>query len=484
MNIIEPILYQCKLNPLTLAIHVPGMKFGSVTYGVLEKHIYSVAGIALKTGVTPGEVVATYIGDTVLNTVVTLGLMHAGAITLALRDPSLVPGITPVAILTDQQSRTRADATVVTVDQSWLEGDAAGRDPARVEADDICRIILTSGSTGVSKGVALSHRAMGGRTWAYSTLRGPRFAHCPRFFCDLGIGTSPGIHYALSVLGRGATIYFLGPEPSDILQTINLHQIQGMGTSPYGLGEFLKFFESDSAFQMNFDHIICQGAALSRELSRRARARLCQNLYSSFGATETSTVAFGPASVIEQTPGAVGYVQPSAVVEAVDSAGKVLPTLQDGSLRIRSRYMASGYLGDPETTGKLFRDGYFYSGDVGHLRPDGMLVVSGREKTALNIGGATINPEQVEEVIESFPEIREAGVFAENNNLGISELYALLVARSPINEEALRVHCAKRLPSSCVPVRFFIVEALPRGAQGKLERHGLRALAAVERSAN
>ena len=171
-------------------------------------------------------------------------------------------------------------------------------------------------------------------------------------FCDLGIGTSPGFRYALSLLSRGGTIYFLGPDPSDILQALDLHKIEG-ATSPYGLGEFLKFFEAASALDTSFDHIICQGALLSRELSRRARARMCQNLYSSYGSTETTTVAFAPASMTEQIPGAVGYVTAGVKVEIVDAEGHVLPPETDGSIRIRSPHMATGYVGDSEATQAL-----------------------------------------------------------------------------------------------------------------------------------
>src|SRR4029077_2863559 len=121
-------------------------------------------------------------------------------------------------------------------------------------------------------------------------------------------------------------------------------------------------------------------------LSRRARARMCQNLYSSYGASETTTVAFGPASVLEKVPGAVGYIEPDVTIEAVDKAGNVLPAMQDGELRIRNNHLAEGYVGDPEATKRHFRDGYFYSGDIGHVRPDGILVITGRAKTALNIG--------------------------------------------------------------------------------------------------
>src|SRR5689334_13902993 len=158
----------------------------------------------------------------------------------------------------------------------------------------------------------------------YMYSRGPRSAHCDRFFCDLGISTSPGFSYMLSLLSRGATVFFLGPDPADILQMLDLYKIRGMATSPYGLGEFLKFFEGDSAFETAFDHIICQGAMLARQLSQRARARMCQNLYSSYGSTETSTVAFGPAFVLEHIPGAVGYVQPGVTIEAVDPSDRIL----------------------------------------------------------------------------------------------------------------------------------------------------------------
>jgi acyl-CoA synthetase (AMP-forming)/AMP-acid ligase II len=271
----------------------------------------------------------------------------------------------------------------------------------------------------------------------------------------------------MSLLSRGGTIYLLGPEPADILQTIDLHHITGMATSPYGLGEFLKFFEADPAFDVTFDHIICQGAMLSRELSQRARARMCQNLYSSYGSTETTTVAFGPASVTERVPGAVGYVQPGVVVEIVDSAGKLLPPLSDGALRIRSDHMASEYVGD-----------------IGHVTPDGLLVITGREKTAINLGGDTVSPEVIESVIVAFPNIAEAGVFASNNDLGIAELFALIVPTGPFDEGALRRHCAERLPPYGVPLRFIVTDALPRGGQGKLERHRLSEFARAVAKSN
>ncbi len=481
MNIVDPILFQCKLNPLAAALCVPGSKYGTISYGLLEKLIYNAAEMALKSGIVRGQLVAIYVNDTVLHTALILGLMHIGAATLSLRDLKAVPGINPEVILTDVPGKFSGSVTVVAVDPSWLEGSGKAVPdvrPLHPGGNETCRIILTSGSTGLAKGVAFSHEGLLARIAHYTYSKGPRFAHCPRFFCDLGIATSPGFRYAMSLLSRGGTIYFLGPDPTDILQTIELDKIQGMATSPYGLGEFLKFFEADPNFEVTFDHIICQGALLSRELSERARARMCQNLYSSYGSTETTTVAFGPASVLEKVPGAVGFIQPGATVEVVDQSGRPLPPLQDGAIRIRTEHMAAGYVGDVEATQTFFRDGFFYSGDIGNITPEGLLVISGRQKTALNIGGDLIHPELVETVIASYEGVREAAVTAQSNELGIDELTALVVTAGALDETALRSYCARRLRPSCVPVNFIVVEALPRAAQGKLDRQRLSEVAA------
>ncbi len=479
MNIVEPILFQCKLNPLATAICVPGAKIESVTYKSLETFIHNVARTALKSGIAPGDIVALGLTDTVLHVACTLGLMHMGAATMSMRGSNIAEATKPDLVLTDAPTKVMTDSTVVAVDHSWLHGDGAAKPvPVNGADQEICRIILTSGSTGEPKGIAFSHQLLAARIAHYTYSKGPRFAHCSRLYCDLGFGTSPGFRYALALLSRGGTIFFLGPEPADILQAISLHKVQGMATSPYSLGEYLRFFEADPDFDVSFDHIICQGGMLSRQLSQRARTRLCQNLYCSYGSTETTTVAFGPASVLERQAGAVGFIQPGVLVEAIDESGKALPPLQDGLLRIRSDNMASGYFRDEELTARFFRDGFFYSGDIGHITPEGILVITGREKTALNVGGDTVSPERVESVIGEFPNIREAAVLLVNDDLGISRLVALIVAETAINEVALREYCAQRLSPSAVPVRIIRTDGLPRGGQGKIDRQRLSDLAA------
>jgi len=280
MNIVEPILFQCKLNPLTPAICAPGSDIGSVSYGTLGSFIHNAAQSALRSGITPGQIVAIFVRDAILHASLSYGLMRMGAVVVSLLSPRVPEAIRADVILTDVPQRFADSATIFAVDHSWMAGNGAPPDYARIcprNGNEPCRIVLTTGTTGEAKCIEYSHKMLAARATYYNYSKGPRFAHCPRYFCDLAIGTTAGFHFATSLLSRGATAYFLGDDPSDILQTFDLHKIQGMATSPYGLGEFLKYFENDSAFEVAFDHIICQGALLSPALSRRARRRMCQN---------------------------------------------------------------------------------------------------------------------------------------------------------------------------------------------------------------
>ncbi len=243
MNIVEPILFQCKLSPLARRSACRDRRLNTVNYGQLGHFIYNVARNALKSGIAPGDIVATYVSDPILHACLILGLMHVGAVSMSLRDPNVVSGISPSLILTDAPGRFSGAGTVLGLDHSWIDGDGRPTEQTQKPVggdDDLCRIILTSGSTGVAKGVAFTHRLLSERIASYAYSKGPRFARSSRLFCDLGISSSPGFRYAMAMLGRGGTVYFLGDDPIDILQTIDLHKIEGMATSPYGLGEFLK----------------------------------------------------------------------------------------------------------------------------------------------------------------------------------------------------------------------------------------------------
>ena len=139
--------------------------------------------------------------------------------------------------------------------------------------------------------------------------------------------------------------------------------------------------------------------------------------------------------------------------------------------------MATEYVGQPEASAGVFRDGWFYPGDYGYVTQEGLLVVAGRLETRLNVGGDKINSESVEEVLTAFPGVNDAAVVTVPNVLGIEDVYALIQADGVLDNELLRAHCQAKLGDSFVPVRFIVVERIPRSESGKIQRGELLDLA-------
>jgi len=486
MNIADPFLFQAKLNPAALAICTPGAARERVSYGRLERMVNNVGKAALARGLARGQVAAIDIKDKIFHAAVILGLARIGIVTVSARNPTLPKELGVAAVICDAALPYRNAGTVMVADQSaWaLDGDGAPLADERlyrVSEDDPCRITLTSGTTGEARGVAFSHKAVAAKNARLAFARGNRFPQCSRFYCDLGLATDPGFRDMLHMLSKGGTIFYYGGDAESLIQAIDLYKIQAMIAAPSGLAEYLKFFEAYSDVACGFDHILTSGASLSRSLSERVRARMCANLYSTYGSTETGGVAMAPAHAIADVAGAVGFVTPGAAVEIVDEGGKALPAGREGSVRIRTAQTVTGYVGNPAEAETAFRDGWFYPGDIGALRDDRLLLILGREKEVLNLSGDKIRPGLVEDVLTAFAGIGEAAAFTQTDGLGIARLWAAVVPRSAIDQEALRRHCQERLGAAFAPVEFVVLDALPRGEGGKLDRQRLTALASAQR---
>jgi acyl-coenzyme A synthetase/AMP-(fatty) acid ligase len=472
MNIVDPILFHARLNPAALAIATPGAGRERVSYGMLARMVDNVGRIALENGLGRGQVVAIHVNDKIFHAALLLGLARIGVVVLSARSAVLPKEIGVHAVITDSgKSYQNAGRVLVADIASWaLNGDGAPPATERAGDDDPCRITLTSGTTGEARGALFSHRAVVDRNARLPFVRGDRFPQCTRFYCDLGFATDPGFRDMVHMLSKGGAIFYYGGDAESTMQALGLYHVEGMIASPQGLAEYLKFFEAYPEVPCRLDHILTSGASLSRLLSERVRARMCSHLYSTYGATETGGVAVAPAHVVAGIPGAVGYVTPGAAVEIVDSAGRVLPADAEGAVRIRTLQTVTGYVGNPPDAAAAFRDGWFYPGDFGCLRSDGLLVIRGRDAAVLNLGGDKVRPELVEDVLAAFPAIEQAAVFTRANELGIHQLLAAVVARSAVDQVALRRHCEAKLGPALVPARFQVVSALPRNANGKLDR--------------
>jgi acyl-coenzyme A synthetase/AMP-(fatty) acid ligase len=482
MNIVDPILFQCKRNPPAAALCAPGTALNVISYARLGRFIHNIGRRALGAGVRPGNIVAIRVKDHIFHTAIVLALARMGVATLSVADLNLPAGLRVDSVITDTPALIGnwANLPILLADLTWTEGDGKPVDERFVSpgGDAIGRIVLTSGSSGMPKAIAISHEMEMKRYMRLLFSFGNESADCSRFFSDTGLGQTTCFRLLIYILSRGGTFFFPGADPMDSLQTFELYKVQGLFASPGGLSDILKFYEANSAFRSSFEVIITAGSSLHKSLSERVRARLGSNLVIFYGASETGTIAATAAHAVAEIPGAVGYAMPGVTVEIVDGSQQVLPFGQEGSVRIRTPTLVDGYVGDPAQTRAAFRDGYFHPGDLGYLTQDGVLVISGRETDAVNLGGAKIRPQAVEEVLTTFGSVGEAAVFAMPDSLGVDELWALIVSNSPLDAKALRAYCEQNLAPEFCPVRFVAVDRLPRNENGKLERRRLRDCAA------
>jgi acyl-coenzyme A synthetase/AMP-(fatty) acid ligase len=253
--------------------------------------------------------------------------------------------------------------------------------------------------------------------------------------------------------------------------------MQSMVTSPFGLAEYLKFFESEPRFHCTFDHILVAGGMLNKNLVERAWGRMCPNITNLYGATEVGEIASADARVTGPIPGAVGYILPDAQAQIVDQFDKQMTPGTEGIVRVRTEQGATSYYNDPAASAAMFRDGWFYPGDYGYVADDDLLVITGRQETRLNLGGDKVNPETVENVLVAFPGVSDAAVLTVQNALGIEEIYALIASQSFLEDGALRAYCQSRLHRLFVPIRFITVDSIPRNETGKIERSRLLEIA-------
>jgi acyl-CoA synthetase (AMP-forming)/AMP-acid ligase II len=476
LNIVEPILAQARYQPHSVALCTAGERHSVITYAQVAHMMRGIAQRASAVGLLPGDVTVIFVDDPILHSLLLLGLAHMGVVTISGRNPDLPKEIKIHAILCDAPRQFSGGHRVIQIDPSWMQNTAA---PTRPHGghEDTCRIIFTSGTTGDAKAVAYSHRMVIERAVRFDYLAGNLLGASLRLYIDLGFATSLGYLFLIRTLMRGGMLVLPGSIYEHVLNACDLYGVESWIGAPGGLVSLMDYLEKAGGRRCNFRAMLAGGSFLSKTLSERVRLRACSNLISAYGSTETNMVATAPAFVTVENPGAVGFLTPGMTVESVTDTHERLPLGQEGLIRVRGPYNVPEYVGDPLGTAQVFRGGWFYSGDIGSLTSDNLLIITGRQKTVMNIGGDKIKPEHIEDVLITFREVEEAGVLSFTNELGLEEVWALVVVKPDFDERKLLRYCLDQLPASFVPRRIVKAERLPRNEMGKLDRQGLAALA-------
>jgi long-chain acyl-CoA synthetase len=179
--------------------------------------------------------------------------------------------------------------------------------------------------------------------------------------------------------------------------------------------------------------------------------------------------------------GSLGKPVEGVEVRLVDAQGKDVPDGQSGEIIVRSPSSFIGYWENPTATSEALREGWLYTGDLGHRDPDGYIWFDARKKAIIVRGGFNISPQEVEEGLYSHPDVMEAVVVGQPVPVYGERVVAFVTLRdsATISEDELKEHVAKRLADIKVPEKVLFVSSLPKTAGGKINRRQMKDLAAV-----
>lgn len=331
-------------------------------------------------------------------------------------------------------------------------------------------ILYTSGSTGRPKGAVFSHSAL---TFANRSWGEPVMGLTPedRVLVAVPLAHSLGLNGGLlAPLLFGATVVLVERfTPATAFDAIQRHRVTvfpGVATI------FRRLLNSPAFPSAGFSslRVAVSGAApCPWELAVEWRERTGTRIVRGYGMTEL----FRPISYFADDPtdipDAVGRAVPGVEIRVVDD-DKEISRGDAGELLIKSPAAMDGYLGDPEETQTVLADGWFKTGDLATVSPEGFVRIVGRKRERILRGGYSIFPQEVEAVLLSHPAVAEAAVVGvPSPDLGEEvAAFVTLKPKARITAEELLEHCKARLARFKYPRQVKILKELPKGPTGKI----------------
>lgn len=354
-----------------------------------------------------------------------------------------------------------------------------------VEHDDPCWFFFTSGTTGRSKAAVLTHGQMGFVITNHlcDLVPGTTEADCSLVVAPLSHGA--GVHQ-LMLAARGAASILLPTERFDIDEAWRLiarHRVTSLFTVPTILKMLVEHPAVEQHDHSSLRYVIYAGAPMYREDQKRALATLGSVLVQYFGLGEvTGNITVLPPSlhVAEDGPqarvGSCGYARTAMQVQIQDEAGEEVASGVQGEICVIGPAVFAGYYDNPEANAKSFRNGWFRTGDLGHMDEEGFVYITGRASDMYISGGSNIYPREIEEKILTHPAIAEVAVLGVPDPVWGEIGVAVCVCRSGARADEAEIagFLSEKIARYKMPKRFFFWEALPKSGYGKVPKRLVR----------
>jgi len=475
---------------------IDGPSGRTVTYGELRQRVDAFAAGLAARGLEPGEVVGIFSPNLPEYAIAFHGIARAGGTVTTVNPTATAEELTRQ--LSDAGARflltapPMADTAAAAADRAGVEhvfvfGEAEGLTPAAElfadpsnapdadidPAEHVVALPFSSGTTGLPKGVMLTHRNL-----VANVLQSEAFLETTEH--DVVIGVLPFFHiYGMTVimnlaLHNGATVITM--PRFDLEQFLALHQEHGV-TQCYAVPPIVLALAKHPAvdqFDLSSLRFVMSGAApLSAELSEAAAGRLGCTVMQGYGMTETSPVTH--VSPLERNkPGTVGVLLPNTEARIVD-----LDTERDaepggrGELCVRGPQVMKGYLNNQAATDAMMdREGWLHTGDVAIVDDEGYYTIVDRVKELIKYKGYQVAPAELEALLLEHPQISDAAVLGRPDE-DAGEIPIAFVVAVGLEPDAVLAFVADRVAPYKKLRGVEFVDEIPKSASGKILRREL-----------
>jgi len=350
------------------------------------------------------------------------------------------------------------------------------------DEDMLAALLYTSGTSGKPKGVMLTAKNLDANV--HQCIHWSDFTRD-----DVFLGLLPQFHsfgFTVTTLIPGVTgacaVYTARFNPRKVLELLREHRPTVMLAIPTMFNAILN---AKSGKQDDFQSIrfaVSGGEALPDNVFEGFKERFDLTINEGYGLTETSPVT-NWCRPEEQRRGTVGMPIGGVTERIVDEFGNELPSGKDGEIRIKGPNVMKGYYNLPQESAQAFdEEGFFKTGDMGHLDEDGFLFITGRIKEMMIIGGENVFPREIEEVLTNHPDVVAAGVVGriDQSRGEVAVAFVELHDDVTFDESKLRTWCRDKMASFKVPRSITVLNELPRNPAGKIMRRKLSQIVSQE----
>jgi acyl-CoA synthetase (AMP-forming)/AMP-acid ligase II len=343
----------------------------------------------------------------------------------------------------------------------------------QTESEDVAMILHTSGTTSRPKRVPIKHRNLAAS--AHNIISTYNLSASDRALCIMPLFHVHGIVASmLSTLASGGTVICpTGFNAMEFWRILSEFQPTWYSAVPTMhqliLARAERNQEAIAASRLRF--IRSSSSSLPPVVLERLEATFNAPVLEAYSMTEAShQMTSNPLPPSTRKPGSVGYGF-GVEVGIMDEDSNLLSSGQLGEIVVKGANVFDGYENNPEANAKAFRNGWFRTGDQGVIDAEGYLALTGRIKELINRGGEKISPVEVDNVLLRHTAVAEALSFAVPHKTLGEDIHAAVVLKdNTVSEQELRQHCSELLAEFKVPRQLHILEELPRGATGKLQR--------------